>query len=551
MANVRRRAAYYVLVISITIIVSSVVYDLGMKAFEPGPYPPEGVDISLFHSMQVVVETFTATGYGSDSPWRSPEMNVMIMILDMTGVALFFLALPAVFIPLFREALSPSPPRSVADSLADHVVVCSDTTRTEVLVDELGARDVPYVVVESDEERAMELHRESYSVVHSDPESVTGLRRANATEARALVADVSDRVDASIVLAAREIREDLTVLSVVEDPDHERYHRLAGADEVLMPRQLLGDALARKLTTGISTEPGEPFDEDADVDVLEVPITHGSTLDGTTLAKSAIRERFGVNVIGVWYHGDFEPAPPPERTLEGGAVLLVTGSESQLTTLEREMLAKTRRYRRGAAVVIGHGEVGETITHQLAAADVAHTVIDRREEPGVDVVGEATDTDVLEAADVPDAGSVVLAIPDDTTTEFVTLVVRAMNEQCQIIARADDEEAIRKTYRAGADYALSLATVSGHAIASAVLDTEEAVAVGTTVEIRRTEAPELVGTTLAEAGVRERTGCTVIALVRDGDLRTDFAPEVRIESGDELVIAGTEDDVEAFLERFG
>lgn len=551
MVSVRRRAAYYVLIISITIIVSSVVYDLGMKTFEPRPYPPDGVEFSILHSMQVVVETFTATGYGSDSPWQSSEMNVMIMILDMTGVALFFLALPAVFIPLFRETLSPSPPRTVADSLSDHVVICSDTTRTEVLVNKLGGNDVPYVVVEPDEDRAMELHREGYSVVHSDPESVRGLQRANAADARALVADISDRVDASIVLAAREIREDLTVLSVVEDPDHERYHRLAGADDVLMPRQLLGHALARKLTTGISTESGDPFDEDVDVDVLEVPVTHGGDLDGTTLGKSGIRERFGVNVIGLWYHGDFEPAPPPERTLEGGAVLLVTGSESQLAELERRMLSKTRRYRRGAAVVIGHGEVGETVTQALGAADVAYTVIDRRDGPGVDVVGEATDTDVLEAAGVQDAGSVVLAVPDDTTTEFTTLVVRDMNEQCEIIARADDDEAIRKTYRAGADYALSLATVSGHSIAAAVLETEEAVAIGTTVEIRRTAAPELGGTTLAEAGVRERTGATVIALVRDGTVLTDFAPDVRIQSGDELVITGTEGDIEAFEEQFG
>jgi K+/H+ antiporter YhaU regulatory subunit KhtT len=63
------------------------------------------------------------------------------------------------------------------------------------------------------------------------------------------------------------------------------------------------------------------------------------------------------------------------------------------------------------------------------------------------------------------------------------------------------------------------------------------------VEIVRTPAPELVGDTLAEADVRARTGCTIIAIERDGELLTDIGPDSRVEDGDELVAAGPDADV--------
>ena len=117
------------MILIVCILVAAVAYDVGMQTFEPGPYPPPGTEISLLHSTQVVVETFTATGYGSDSPWASPEMNVLVMLLDITGVGLFFLALPAVLLPLFQDALSPSAPTELDAQIDGHVVVCSDTSR--------------------------------------------------------------------------------------------------------------------------------------------------------------------------------------------------------------------------------------------------------------------------------------------------------------------------------------------------------------------------------------------------------------------------------------
>jgi Trk K+ transport system NAD-binding subunit len=140
-------------------------------------------------------------------------------------------------------------------------------------------------------------------------------------------------------------------------------------------------------------------------------------------------------------------------------------------------------------------------------------------------------------------------MPDDMTTEFATLVIRDMSPQTEVIARVEETESVQKMYRAGADYVLSLATVSGRMIASTILEDEDVLSLDQQVEVVRTVAPNLVGQTLAGADVRSETGCTVVGVERNGTVITDVGPDFRVETGDELIIAGTDDGIRQFTER--
>ena len=539
----QRRTAYYSLGLVGLMLAFAVAYRHGMRVFE-------GEQKTFLHSLRIIVETFTTTGYGSDAPWHSAQMNVFVTVMDITGVVLIFLALPVLVFPLMQDALSTTVPRSVDDGREGHIVICSDTSRATALVDDLKSRNTDYVVLEPDRERATELYEDEFNVVHADPESTEGLAAANLGTARAIVADVSDRVDASIVLATQEVAEDVPVISVVEDPDRAAYHRLAGADAVLSPRPLLGRSLASKVTMSVSTDAADAVEIGDGFEMAELPIHRGSELLGSTLAESRIRERSGVNVVGAWLGGEFETPPDPETRLTTGTVLLVTGREDQLERLVELTQSEFRRFERGKTVVVGYGQVGQAIAGELADADIQHTVVDERDADGIDVVGDAVEPETLREAGIEDARSVILALPDDTTTEFATLVVRDISPETEVIARVEEPGSIQKMYRAGADYVLSLATVSGRMIASTVLTDEDVLALDRQVEVVRTPAPGLVGQRVGDALIRTRTGCTVVAVERDGDLLTEVGPDVRIRVGDELVVAGTSDGIRRFTDEF-
>jgi Trk K+ transport system NAD-binding subunit len=539
----KRRAIGYLGFVATALVATALGYQWGMGVYEGRPQ-------TFLNSLQFAVEMFTTTGFGGDAPWESPQMHAFITVADLLGMAILVGALPVFVGPLVENTLSPSAPGELERSLDDHVVICSDTTRAEELIKELDANAVPYVIVEHDDERADELYDDGHRVINADPESTAGLEAAGLPSARALFADVSDQVDASIVLAAKEIAESVPVVSVIEDPDAEAYHRLAGADHVLSPRALLGESLAAKVTTATRANIDEAVSIGDQLQLAEISIRHGSDLAGLTLADSHIRERSGVSVVGAWVHGEFYPAPSPDMELTEGSVLLVSGHEEQLERLVEMTQSPIREFRAGKTIVVGYGQVGQAVAAALDSADVPYTVVDQADLEDTDVVGDATDPETLEAAGIRAAETVILALPDDTTTEFATLVVRDLAPDTQILARVEQKTNIKKTYRAGGDYVLSLAMVTGRMSGSRLLEGRDVMSLNQQVEVVRQRVPALAGETIGEADIRSKTGCTVVTIERDGEAITDIGPKTTIESGDDLVIVGTDEGIRSLEEVF-
>ena len=204
----------------------------------------------------------------------------------------------------------------------------------------------------------------------------------------------------------------------------------------------------------------------------------------------------------------------------------------------------------GTGVTGALREPERTAAEAIRDADLPVTIVDRTDADGVDVVGDATDPETLRAAGVETARTVLLALPDDTTTEFTTLVVRDLAPNTQILARVEETASIQKMHRAGADYVLSLGRVTGRLSASTVLDDRDVLSLDQQIEVVRSRVPRLVGRTVGEANVREATGCTVIAIERDDETVTDIGPDTRIGADDELIVVGDDEGIREFERRY-
>jgi Trk K+ transport system NAD-binding subunit len=539
----RRRIVLYVVGLIVTFVVYAAAYMVLMATFE-------GVYVDFPKALLAVIESFTTTGYGEDAAlWTTWQLQTFAVLMQLTGVALIFLALPVFLAPWFEERLSTTAPTAIED-LSGHVVVAGFTSRGEELIRELALRDIPYVVVEPDRDAAADIHETGTTVIHGDPESGETLRNACLPEARALVADVNDEANAAISLTADDVCEDaVPVITFVEEADVAEYHRLAGADQVFTPRRLIGTSLATKVTAGLSRGLGDAIEIGDDFDIVEFPVQAGAELAGTTIAESGIRERTGANIVGAWFRGEFVSPPSPDAYIDEQTILLVAGHERQLERLKGLTLAEERRRRPGRVIIAGYGMVGTTIEETIRGTEYPVTTVDWRDLDGVDVVGDVTDEETLERAGLSEANTVILALGDDTLTIFATLVIRDLEPEIEIIARADATESVRKVYKAGADYVLSLATVSGRMLASTILQ-EEVISFDRQVEVVRLPAGRLAGRSLRDADVRARTGCTVVAVERGGEVIVDLGPEFEVRRGDDLVVTGTDADIAQFSNLF-
>lgn len=528
----QRRAIKTVVAVVALVFVSSLVYHYLLTVVE-------GRTETYAHSFQVVVETYTGTGYGSDSPWNSTILNAFVSVMDLSTFLILFIVFPYVFQPVLEEALAPSLPTRTDRS--GHVVVCGVEQQGERLVDELEARNAEYVVIAREESTALQLQERGWSVLHGDPSSAETLKRASLEDARAVVVDTADSKSASVVLAVRAVDDAIRSIVLVEDMEFERYLEYAGADQVLTPRHLLGQRIAERISREISPVLTDSIRLGQDVSLLELTVFEDSPIHGETLSTVETQTDDRISVVGVWQDGTFDGFPASDFVIDSDMSLLVAGEESALRELESETYVD--RTAGGEVVIAGYGMVGSTVQNRLGVTDSECTVIDIEEKPGVDIVGDATDEETLRQAGIEDATAFVVTIADDDLAILSVLVARQLVTDCDVMARVNDADNDRKIRRAGADYVLSLPEISGRLLALEVLG-EEILSYDRQLKVVRIDAGRFSGETLEATRITDNQ-CAVVAVERDADLLTDVAPTFELHPNDDLIVVGSDEGIDA------
>ncbi|MFW5934979.1 MAG: potassium channel family protein, partial [Halolamina sp.] len=481
-----RLVAYYALGLVGMVLFLTVVYFYGMRTLEG-----EGPEYTVFNALTTVIETMTTTGYGADSPWTHPLMNLYVVFIQLSGIAVGFFTLRLVIIPLFTGAevdldsrLSPK---------RDHVIICEYSRDSAVLLDELRELDVDYVLISSDEAEAKALADDGYAAIHGSPQDAEAFERASIDTARAVITDAGD-ANVNTILTVRSVRDDVDVIALTDDSEMERVLRSTGADTVLSPHAVLGRRLAEKAVESFTAEIRDTVELGGDIEVAELPVSHGSELVGNRIRDSRLRERTGVNIIGAWIDGELQLPPDPDAVIRDNTVLLVSGRTESLEKLS-EFTRSAREFGSHDRIVIaGFGEVGRAVDDLVTAAGIETVTVDVAERDGVDVVGDASTRDTLRAAGVDDADAIVIGLPQDSDALLSAVLAQEMNPDIEILIRVTDTDATRKALSAGADYVLSVPRVSARMVAQA-LRGEEVLEPGGQVRLIRVPATPFAGST--------------------------------------------------------
>ena len=178
------------------------------------------------------------------------------------------------------------------------------------------------------------------------------------------------------------------------------------------------------------------------------------------------------------------------------------------------------------------------------------------------VIGDATTDEVLLAAGIKRAEAIITTLPRDADNVFITLTARELNPDVKIIARATDESAEKKLYRAGANQVVMPDAIGGMHMARLITQPSVIeflnILSGTgsnSLKLEDIMYDELQrpyqGKTLRELNIRQHTGATVIGFRHQSE-RFTFNPhgDLKFEVGDTMIIVGTELNLQSFRDYY-
>jgi voltage-gated potassium channel len=512
----------------------------------------EGQSHSWLSGVYWTVQTLTTLGYG-DITFTSDLGRMFALVVLVTGVVVLFILFPFTLVqflyaPWLERRNAARTPRFLPPGMSGHVILTSYGPVEIALIQRLDQFRLPYVVIVSDVARALALHDQSVRVMVGQLDDADTYRRAR-VEAAALVATtLPDTANANVILTVREASATVPIVATATWEASVDLFQGAGCQQVIQLGELLGRAIARRIAGhGGRTSVIGQLDE---LLIAEASVT-GSSLAGQTVRESRLRERLNINVVGVWERGRYSPGTAETR-ITPHVTLLLSGTRADLDAYDAEI--KTPDRPPAYAIVVGGGRVGRATSRNLIAAGVEHRVVERVSDRVQDwsryVIGDATDPEILTAAGLERADSVAITTHDDDVNVYLTLYCRRMRPDLQILSRATLEQNVATLHAAGADFVLSYVPMEAMAIFDIVRHGHLLLlAEGLEVFTVPVPAP-LVGKLIAEARLREDTGCNVLAVRRPGGKATPPDVIAPLEAGSELILIGDRDDERRFFQRY-
>ena len=499
-----------------------------------------------------VLTTMSTLGYGditfSETAGRLFSMGVMF-----TGVFYLFIVLPFVFMeflykPFMEYQTGARVPRRFESTDQAHVILTHYDSISHALMDKLKQFGYPFVLIVESIKEALPLHDMNVPVILGNLDEDETFSNADIQNAAMVVATDDDIRNVNIAFRARDESPSLTIVGTCNRQTSEEILTLAGANHVVRVAKQMGSFLARRIScTDNNTHLIGTFDE---VQIAEATI-HGTPLVGKELKDANLREEFGVNVVGMWERGHFQ-LPEPQALLNNHTVLLLAGMEANFKKYDQAFKGFTAN--NAPVIIIGAGRVGRETAKALEEMNVPYRVIesDSRKADMVknSILGDASHKAVLERAGIHNAPAVVITSHNDESNIYLTIYCRKLRPDIQVITRAFLHRNVEPLHRAGADFVMSQDHMGANTIFN-LLNRAEILMITEGLDVFSQKTPDsLIGIKLSESRIREKTGCSIVAIKGESGTVITPPPDHCFEENGEIILIGDEAAEKSFESRF-
>lgn len=547
--NVRTLMRYVAFVL-LVVVVFTVLFHVIMAEIE-------GEDHSWITGFYWTLTVMSTLGFG-DITFHSDVGRLFSVVVLVTGIVLLLVVLPFAFIrffyaPWLEAQIRQRAPRSVPAGTEGHVILCAYDNIAPGLIQRLEQEAIPYFVIEPDLEVAADRYVDGVSVVTGEADNTATYEAMRVKQARLVLANREDTVNTNIALSVRAVAPETPIAAIASHEASVDILTLVGATSVLPLRRWLGEHLANRVNA--SHAEAHVIGQYRDLLIAELAV-HNTPLQGQTIQETTLRRTVGVSIIGVWEHGRFQPARP-DRRLTPASVPVVIGTEAQIEALNERLVIYD--VSEDPVLVIGGGVVGRAAAQALKRRGVPVHIVERKPELCEKAEatcsevfqGDAADYDLLKRAGIEAAPSVLLTTGDDAMNIYLAAYCRRLGADLRIVSRITHERNLDAIHRAGADIALSYASLGVEAVFSVIAGRELSV-LGGGVNLFTVPLPaSLAGRSLGESGIGAETGLNVIAIHQNGEVVTSPPASTTLPGGGEVVMLGSAEQRAHFADRYG
>ena len=226
--------------------------------------------------------------------------------------------------------------------LKGHYMICGYGLTGRQIAKDIAYEDNSFLIIEKSP-RACELAREQgHLYIEGDATDEEVLKKAGITKAVGLFTVLNEDADnLLVVLSARMLNEDLTIVSRVTSEEMRERFKKAGANSVVSyidwaSRNMLS-AMIRPSTLEMLTLLLDATVSETHLEEIKIP--EGSHLIGKTIQQSGIRHEMGIYIIGYFCTSGCRVItnPPPETMFKEGDIIVGLGTRDSFKKLKKSL----------------------------------------------------------------------------------------------------------------------------------------------------------------------------------------------------------------------
>ena len=296
---------------------------------------------TFVNALYMTVITITTVGFGEVHP-LSPEEKIFTIFLILTSISIFGYTVSSfteyiISGQLFKQ-LKLKRVQKTIEKLEGHTIVCGFGRNGKQAIVKLKNYQKEYVVIERNKNLIEKLDTEEILNVEGDATTDEILIKAGIKRAKNLITALSSDADnLFVVLSARQLNKDCTIISRASKESSYSKLKIAGADNVIMPDKLGGNHMASLVVTPDVIEfvdrltiEGETTANLEEIAVNELPKMYLNK----TILDLDLRKKTGCTVIGFRTPDkDYVINPDASIKLVADTHLIVLGRPEQIMKL--------------------------------------------------------------------------------------------------------------------------------------------------------------------------------------------------------------------------